>query len=55
MNIIYDQRFNCCCPICGYEFWYEEIQEYNNICELGHGPYNQEELIGNYDDYEWVY
>ena len=40
------------CPICGSIF--DVVLDHNNICNLEHGPYDREELIGEDEDYEWV-
>lgn len=40
------------CPVCGSIF--DIVLDYNNICNLEHGPYDREELIGEDEDYEWV-
>lgn len=49
------ERKNCCCPTCGYEFDEEEIKDSGNVCSLRHGPYDKDQLIGDFDDYEWCY
>ena len=52
-------RTHCRCPVCGYEFEDEEIKDEGNVCASSghryHGPFSREELVGEWDDYEWCY
>jgi len=52
-SVLDDNIPNICCPVCGYEF--DEPKDNDNVCQRLHGPFKREELIGTWDDYEFVY